>query len=420
MFLNIRSSIAIACTIALCGLAVSSCSGDKSLRGKPVNMNGGQNRSSDYSWFGTLTSSGSQFIDIPPAPDSSGAIVLPLVMDIGKIAFATRDGSINVSLSDDTLWTCRLPLGCNVVAGMCADKDQNLYAMASNGTLLSYSDKGALRWSYVFNRVHDSDIVLFSDLLAVADGVIVASTDGWAAKVSAGGKEVWRKRFTGSVMRLFPADEDGNVFIPLTFDTFGATDSLYCIAGDGKVKWSAALVNTRIIRPPVLDSKNIYLPVVQGEGDNKKPKLIAIGRNGKQAWSADLPYSPRFISAGEEDEVIVVCYDMAYGKPYSLMICFDGKGKKLWENAMDLTILTPVMIGEDSYAVVAARENTAAVFYYKREENVVLFRDYQLPDDPAVNLTPVVLPGPVLAFAGSDKYLIFRIDKSQLEKLFPW
>ena len=108
------------------------------------------------------------------------------------------------------------------------------------------------------------------------------------------------------------------------------------------------------------------------------------------------------------------------GKPYSLFSCFDEKGKQKWVNSVDLAIRTPVMISKNSYSFVGVRDNTAAVFYYRREDDVVLYSDFQIPDFPALDLTPVVLPGAVLAFAGSDEYLIYRIDNTKLEKLFPW
>jgi hypothetical protein len=78
------------------------------------------------------------------------------------------------------------------------------------------------------------------------------------------------------------------------------------------------------------------------------------------------------------------------------------------------------LISKNCYSFVGVSEDAAAVFYYRRGEEVVLFRDYQLPDSPSVDLTPVVMPGAIIAFAGSDEYLIYRIDNSKLQKLFPW
>lgn len=402
------------------GILLTSCSGDQSLSGKPVNMNAGSRRDNNYIAYGTFTSTGSGYIGKFAAGDTSGAIVRPLVMDIDKIAFATRNGSINVSLGDDTLWTVKLPDSTYIVAGMCADNGQNLYAIGNNGTVYSYSSGGRLRWKFFFSDVADTSLVLFSDLLSLSDGIIAASSLGIAAKIDTNGKQVWKRSFTGSIPSLFPADEDDNVYIPVTFDTFGGTDSIYCIDKNGITKWAAALRNSRIIKAPARDDENLYIPIIEGSGDGKIPKIAAFSNSGRQIWQAVLQYSPRYISAGGENEVIVVNYDMSYGKPYSIITCLDSKGKKLWEKSVDLTIRSPFMISKNCYAFVGVRDNTAAVFYYRRGDEVVLFRDYQMPDSPSTDLTPVVLPGAILAFAGSDEYLIYRIDNSKLEKLFPW
>jgi hypothetical protein len=341
-------------------------------------------------------------------------------MDIDKIAIATRAGSINVSLGDDTLWTTKLPDSLYIIAGMCADKDQNLYAITNNGTLFSYSANGRLRWKFFFADVADTSLVLFSDLLALSNGIVAASSDGMLIKIDTAGKQEWKKTFTGSIPKLFPADEEDNVYLPVTFDTFGGTDSIYCVDKNGKVKWKRGLVNTRIIRAPALDDKNLYVPVITGSGDTKKPMLISFDKSGILLWQKELQFSPRYISTGLEDEVIVTCWDLPFGKPYSIITCFDSKGKQLWEKAVDLIISSPLLISKNSYAFVGVRENTAAVFYFKRGDEVALFSDYQMPDNPSVDLIPVVLPGSVLAFAGSEEYLIYRIDNTKLEKLFPW
>ena len=395
-------------------LIIISCS--KQEEKPPYNLNGGIGRTNSYENFGSFYTS-NFYITQYSLPDSSGIMFSPLPLDGGRLAIATIAGSLAVVDGKKTEWTAKLDSNLFVVAGMAADNRQNIYLIANNGLIYSFSNEGKLRWKYYYPKLDEGKFI-FSDLLAQRDGIVASLSPGVVFKVSYEGKLLWHDDFQLATTKSFASTQSGKVLIPTTFNSFGQSDTMNCYSSTGKILWKKGFEKSRILRNPIIHKNLILFPATYDIYEDKFYLIYALDTIGNILWTKELSVLPRYISVSEEGNIYVAGYNAGLGEGLSGIFCFSDKGKLIWKQYLDITVKSPILISQDNLAIVGVKRRSPAVFFFNKMGTLI--KTVSLSDTPILNLQPFVLPEPIIAFAGAEKLFILRIDESMMNKILPW
>ena len=399
--------------ILLLGFVLLSCSGDKSP--ESFNTRGGADRDNDYEALGTFLTNVYSVEKIEMS-DSSAAIVPPLILDGLYFYLATVNGSVALVKERSAKWAITLPDSQYVVAGMCADSDKNLYLVTNKGEIISFDKKGKKRWSYLHPVVRDSNFI-FDALLAQKDGILVSAEPGLLFKLSLAGKKMWEFNHKHWTVRTFAADAVGNIAFPSTQNDFEKADTIYFISSGGKVKWKKAFAKTRILKNPVIYKNLIVYPASYMLGDTRLYLLIALDTTGKQVWRKELNIMPEYISCGH-DRVYLLAFNSGYGETMSGIFAYDMKGNLQWKLYTGNKVPAPLLVSEENIAFLGTKGNTAGVFFLNN--NGTLYHSVSLSDAPLFSHKPFVLNVPAVAFMGSEKLFILKIDDTAIDRVLPW
>jgi outer membrane protein assembly factor BamB len=399
--------------ILLVGLFLSSCSDDKPP--EPFNTRGGAGRVNNYEEMGTFLTN-LYNVEKIEMDDSSAAIVPPLILDGIDFYIATVNGSVALIEERKAKWMVSLPDSQYVVADMCADIDKNLYLVTNRGEIISYDKSGKLRWKYLHQTIKDSSF-LFDALLAQKDGIVVSASPGLLFKLSLDGKKMWQLNHKFSTVRTFCATESGNIAFPSTQNDFEKSDTLYFITPDGKIKWKKAYDKTRILKNPVSYKNLIIYPASYMLDGTRLYLLIALDTNGNEVWRQELNIMPEFISCGH-NRVYLLSYNSGYGETMSGIFCYDLDGNLKWKIYTGNKVPAPLLISETNIAFFGTKGNTAGVFFLNRDGT--LYHSVSLSDAPLFSHKPFVLNVPAVAFMGSEKLFIIKIDDTAIDRILPW
>lgn len=400
--------------ITILALLFYGCSEKEEIQG--YNSQGGTNRTNNYEEFGGFYNN-SFYIDKYDIGDKSGCMIPPLALERGRMAVTTVNGTLAMLSGQKVEWVVKLDTSKIVTAGMAGDKDQNIYLITDDGTISSYSTDGKLRWKYLHDSLKAKDKI-YSDLLTLKDGLVVAASPGILFKLRFDGKKLWDYNFVQQTMKTFCADKNGNIAIVATENTYGKADTVHYVSSKGKLIWKKGFDKTRIIKGAITTGKLIIFPAAYDQYRDKLYKLIALDTTGALAWEKELTITPRYISAGADSNIYFVGYNAGIGESISGIYCFDLKGNMRWKQYLDNTITTPVLVSKENLAVLGVKRNTIGMFFLDKMGN--LTKTVSLSDAPAFMQVPFVLPDPVVAFAGSDEFFIMRIDDNAVDKILPW
>ena len=162
----------------------------------------------------------------------------------------------------------------------------------------------------------------------------------------------------------------------------------------------------------------ILIPATYDIYEDKLYLIYALDTLGNILWKKELSVLPRNISVGDDGKIYVTGYNAGLGEGLSGIFCFTDKGELIWKQYLDVTIPAPVLISKDNVAVVGVKKRSPGVFFFNNTG--ILIKTVSLSDAPIFNLQPFVLPDPVIAFAGTEKLFILRIDDSMMNKILPW
>lgn len=392
---------------------LGACSDDKAP--EPFNTRGDCTRDNNYEAMGTFLTNKFNIEKIKMS-DSSAAIVAPLILDGLDFYLATANGTIALIEGRKAKWEVRLADSQYVVADMCADIDENVYLVTNKGTILSYDKSGKLRWKYLHQTIKDSNFI-FDALLAQKDGILVSAAPGLLFKLSLGGKKMWEFKHKHWTVRTFAADKAGNIAFPSTQNDYEKADTLYYISSKGKVKWKKAFAKTRILKNPVIYNNLIVYPASYMLGDTRLYLLIALAPSGKEVWRKEINIMPKFISCGH-NRIYLLAYSSGYGETMSGIYCYDMKGAMQWKLYTGNTVPAPLLISEDNIAFFGTKRNTSGVFFLNKDGT--LYHSVSLSDAPLFTHKPFVLNVPAVAFMGSEKLFIIKIDDTAIDRILPW
>ena len=393
---------------------IVSCSRKDEIQG--YNSQGGAGRANCFEDMGNFYMTGF-FVDKIDIGDKSGCMIPPLALDRDRIVVTTVNGTLAMIAGKKVEWTVKLDSGSIVTAGMAGDKNQNVYLVTSDGILCSYSIEGKLRWKFHHDSLKSKGKI-FSDLLAVNDGVLIAASPGVLIKVGMDSKMHWEYFFGLQTLKTFCTDKSGNISIVATHNLFGKADTLIHVNPKGKILWKKGFELSRILRGAISSGKLIVFPASYDLYQDKLYKMIALDTTGKIVWEKELAVTPRYISAGNDGKIYLVAYNSGMGESISGVYSYDSTGKMLWKQYLDNRIMSPALISRDNIGLFGVKRNTMGVFFLDKQGN--LSKTVSLSQAPVFNQTPFVMPSPMIAFAGSDEFFILRIDDNAIDKILPW
>lgn len=397
-------------------LVLSGCSKEKSLEGQLVNQFSNASRDNSYEKYGTFFNN-SYKVDYIKSSDSSGTIVQPLVLSAFRTVFATTAGSIHLLYDDAVQWTYKLEKNELIVAGMCADKEQNIYAVSNAGKVYSIDKDGKLRWK---NNFIDSitKTTIFSDLLALEDGIVIGATNGIVRKYDFNGKMLWQIQNSTEPTKYFAANEQGLLAIPFTNNEFGKSDTLWLVEPNGNVKSKIGFDGIRLIKTPVFHKNNIYLIGMMDTNGTRTSFLYSLDLSGKIIWQKEIQTPARFLSVSEEGKIYVVAYHTGMGEYLSAVFCFSSEGKEEWKQFIDVLIPSPVIISEKLLAFAGYGKDVPGFYFYRPDGT--LAKVISLHDAPNFLAVPTVRPDRVIILPGSEKLCLIKIDEPLINKYLPW
>lgn len=395
-------------------LIFCSC-GSPDLEG-PRNSDGGQTRSNSFEKYGDFYYR-MNFVDRFESDDSSGSMLPPLVVSKYQTVVGTIDGSIVLFEGSGIAWEANLDSGSTVASEMCADEDMNIYALSDKGFLYSFEILGKLRWKKPFGAA-GGELFIYCDLLAVPEGIVAATNNGVVKMFSHDGKILWEKHFQPDISRKFAADKNGNIILPVTRNTFGATDSLVSISPKGKILWQKAFEGLRIIKNPSVHDDFIAIAAIRDSAYKRVNMIIALDLDGKILWKAITDYLPKYISVSEKGEVYVVTVRPGFGDASAGILRFDNNGVLKNEMYYDLLPTSPVLIAEDMLAMAANSEESFGVVIMKKD--CTLKTVHSMSQVPNVVVRPAVKTDGALVFSGVDYLCLVRVDDTFFNKLLPY
>jgi outer membrane protein assembly factor BamB len=397
-------------------LLLTSCEFNRSLEGETVNLMADVARTSNYEKYGELYSY-SAYVDMPVIDDTVGSYVPPLALAANKIALTNLNGKVMLLTGRNPEWIAQLDSNAVAMAGMAADKNQNLYLIANNDVLYSFSRTGKLKWKHYFPPKKQKFFV-YSDLLIVSDGILVGSSSGLLAKLDFDGKVLWEKSFVTGISRSFSADNKDNLIIPLTNNSYGKTDSLLYLDSNGNAIWMWHKINFRIMGYPVFNNGVIYIIGSLGSSNDLTNHFIALDTNCEEIWEYELSAIPRSISVDNEGDLYVISYDIGLGKTISIASKFSKDGHLKWEKYFETKAYSPIIIGNEYIMFAGRKPNTSGAYFMEKSGTYI--KTVSLSNLPELVMRPEVKPDGVIIFAGSSRLSIVRIDDIWVNKIIPW
>ena len=398
-------------------IVLASCDSEYSLEGKIINMYGGKQRTNSYEKYGDFFRFLS-YVERPKAKDSSGAIQAPLTISPLESVIATREGSISWTGRYETTWEYKLPEDRVVASTMIADEEHNIYAVDNRGFIHAISNKGEKRFEIMLGDPEET-IEIYSDLLALKGSFVAATSNGRIMKCNYEGEIDWEYYSNLAPVSNFAADNDNNVYVPLTNNEFGKTDSLVKIGRKGNEVWKIAFPETRLFRTPSVGKENILIAGMKEIKGKRLSILYALSYKGEIKWEKQLTVVPRFISIADDGTIYVVGYNAGVGEAISAVYSFDKDGNLLWDKFFELGVPAPLMISEKVIAFVGKNQESSGCFFLNRVSGHVE-KVVDIESEAFVKLLPSVTPDGRITFATIDFFGVVRIDDTEINKMLPY
>jgi hypothetical protein len=400
-------------------ILIISCESDISLKGKPVNFHGGYQRNNSYEEYGNFKRQ-LYYLDSYDSIHVGGAIAPLLILSSKIVVFPSSEGKVVVIKDREIKSIFTLDEGSVTSAAMAADPEQNIYIIDNKGKLYSFSLTGGRNWAKNIYEIEEDELISFSDLLALNDGIVTASSKGKIVKLSYSGKILWSKSFNMHIPKNFCANDSGYIALPLTHNIFGMRDTLVFLSPEGKITWSKSFSKFRLIKASVIQDNHIFFVGIEGKGENKKSYVICCDDNGKTIWKKKFDLMPRSISVDNNKTAYIIAYSGGFGlgKPISMISALDSNGKVIWDKFIEVTLPCPILISEDVLAFAGTDDLASGIYFMRKNgaiENVI-----SLSDAPPFLAYAAVTPNKNILFGTLDKTQIIRIDETPMKKIVPW
>ena len=397
-------------------LAISSCSDDFKYDELDYNLYGGSGRTNSYEHFGDFPL---QLVtdDKIVSDDSSGVIQSALRLKSPYTILANVNGKI-LRVNNLTV-DKQFEIDSNFVpaSGMAADRNSNIYFISSNDMLYCLDFNLKLKWKIKI-PIPSSRILSYSDLLVTKEGIVLGANTGDIFKYDFGGKVVWQYKSSLAIGKTFSADSTGNIYLPLTNNEFGITDSITSIDKNGKLNWQTALPRTRILSSTVCRNDMIYVTGAKEIDSKRNGATYCITQSGKIIWAAETTLSGRNVSVDYDDNCYIAGMSSGVGEISTGIYCFDKKGKEIWNIYIGAAAVSPLIISEKYLGFTAFTGEGAAMLFLRKSDGM-LVRNHSLSNLPPLYLQPLVSDDATVRLFGSNKLRQIKFTETSLNKFLP-
>ncbi|MBX3043773.1 MAG: hypothetical protein KIT33_13455 [Candidatus Kapabacteria bacterium] len=397
-------------------LMLLSCSKDYPYDEKDFNIYGGIGRTNAYEQFGSFPL---QLITDEPlvSEDSSGVVQTPLRLKSPYFALATSNG--NILKINNSTFEKSFNLGEKIIpaAGMAVDKNSNIYIIASDDKLYSINNDFELNWIKEL-PVKSSRALSYSDLLATVDGLYIGTNAGDIIKFDFDGNIDWHYKSSLAVNKTFAADSLGNIYFPMTNNTFGETDSLLCLDKSGKEKWSHGLENVRILTSTAFKNSRVFVGGSVDKDDERYGKLFCFDLSGNLIWASETTLPVRNISLDYDGNSYITSISSGVGEIQTGTLSFDFDGKERWRIYHGAAAVSPLMIS-DKYLAMSVITGAGAAVFYQRKSDGLFILNHSLANYPPMYLSPMVYDDATIRLYGSHKLSQIKLTQTSLNKLIP-
>lgn len=396
---------------------------------EPLNLYGGKERSNNFSYNGTFTSELTFSLTAQRSKTNKkalpGASSVALPITFSTVYIPTIDGFVACVTDKTVEWLAPLDNAAIIRSASVTDAQDNFYGLANDGTLYSIARDGKRRWKTpVFLPKTDTkyrDPTEYLDLLALSDGVIVASSSGSICKVRYDGSLAWRHSAGLILTQTLSADEREELVFLAAHNPSGAGDTLIALsAADGSRRWAAVAAQTRIFTTPATLNGLIAVAAKYSDTDRIRTVLKTWNMQGKELWTAETPtIVPLGVAIDTDTSVVVSGFASALfgGDAVSRVLTFSAQGKELWRLGFENQIISAPMISKKNIVVLASKGAALGAYYI--DKNGVFSKVFSLSDMPEALLQPTVDYDCNLVFATSRELGIFRLGRSPVQKLLP-
>lgn len=402
--------------LLILAIAISSCSDDYKYDELDYNLYGGIGRTNSYEHFGDFPL---QLVtdDKIVSDDSSGVIQSALRLKSPYTILANVKGKI-LRVNNLTV-DKQFEIDSNFVpaSGIAADNNSNIYFISSNDILYCLDFNLKLKWKNKI-PIPESRTLSYSDLLVTKDGIILGANTGNIIKYDFGGKVVWQYKSSLAIGKTFSVDSAGNIYLPLTNNEFGTTDSIASIDKNGKLNWQTALPQTRILSSTVYRNGKIFVTGAKEFDSKRNGATYCIDKTGKIIWAAETTLPGRNVSVDYDDNCYITGISSGVGEISTGIYCFDKKGKEVWNIYVGAAAVSPLIISEKYLGFTAFTGDGAAMLFLRKSDGL-LVRNHSLSNLPPLYLQPLVSDDATIRLFGSNKLRQIKFTETSLNKFLP-
>lgn len=402
--------------LALVALLFQSCSKEYTYDELDLNLYGGVGRTNAYEHFGTfplqLTTEDKVISD-----DSSGLINSPIRLKNPYTVLATTKGNIlriNNVTADKKF---HIDSSFVVASGMAADMNSNIYFIDSDDNLYALNFDLNLKWKKQL-PIPKNPALSYSDLLATKDGIYVGANSGDLIKYDFDGNIKWQYKSTLAIGKTFAADSLGNVYLPISNNTFGETDSITCIDKSGKVLWQTALEGTRILSSTAFRNGRIYATGAKTDVDEKFGATFCLDKSGKIVWESESAVPGRNVSVDYEGICYITSTSTGVGEISTGVLAYDKDGKEIWKVYFGAAAISPLIISEKYLGFTVFTGEGSGMFFVRKSDGL-LVKNHSLSNLPPLYLQPLVADDATIKLFGSSKLQIVKFTETSLNKFLP-
>lgn len=348
---------------------------------------------------------------------SSGTTSPPLLLSNRHYVFSTDDGRIISTLNSTKTWEYKLDSGSFIGAGFSADSSNNIYTIDNLGKIYSLDTAGKLRFT---NQLFSPfKLEIFNTPLTLKNATVFSSTDGNLAIIDKSGKELYKKKYSSSILDYVSAIDDERILITLSNNQFGVTDTLVCLGIDGSEKWRYTAKGYRFVKGAISNGTQIAVSgTVQG-GDTPLSKIFYLDSKGKLLWDKEISNIPRYLSMSKEGELYLISYSSGMGQSLSGVFSYSQKGDLNWKIYYDYSIPMPAYISDKELMFIASNRETYAIFYLQRTDGQ-LIKSLEIGDIHPVIFFPEIEANGVIVFAGKETLRQIKVDATAIDKILPY
>ncbi len=402
--------------LVLLALLFQSCSKDYPYDELDFNLYGGVGRTNAFEHFGTfpLQLTTDEQVD---SEDSSGIINAPLRLKTPYTIIATTNGNILRLNNNSKDKQFHIDSSFVVATGMAADRNSNVYFIDSDDNLYALSIELVLKWKKHL-PIPKSRALSYSDLLATKDGIYVGANSGDLIKFDLDGNISWHYKSSYAIGKTFAADSSGNIYLPLTNNTFGDTDSIACLDKSGKLLWQTALDGTRILSSTAYKNGRIYATGAKTDDDEKYGATFCLDKSGKILWSAESTIPGRNVAVDFEGICYVTSTSTGVGEISTGVLAYDNDGKEIWKVYFGMAAISSPIIS-DKYIGFTAFTGEGAAMIFVRKSDGLLVRSHSLSNLPPLYLQPMVADDATIKLYGTNKLHLIKFTETSLNKFLP-